>query len=391
MKVALVHDWLTGMRGGERCLEAFLQLYPDADIYTLLHVPGATSKEIDKRVVQTSFIQNIPCAKKIYRLLLPLYPFAVKNLKIESCDLVISLSHAAAKNVRVPPDATHICYCFTPMRYIWDQARQYFGSLTFFLWPIITFLRAWDRAGSRSVDHFIAISSFVAARIRCYYNRSSKVIYPPVRTDKMSTAAPMKGERAFLYAGALVPYKLPDVAIEACRKLNLSINVVGGGPMESKLRKLQSESVLFFGRVSDSELQRYMQSCRALLFPGKEDFGIIPIECLAAGRPVIAGYHGALRESLPAIKWWQKPEVTKSSLGVFSKMPDTRAEQVSELCKALQFYIDNEASFSKEACKNHAEKFSVEAFYRSWNEFLAANELPIVEREQDVKAKAAAI
>ncbi|MFM1849081.1 MAG: hypothetical protein RL417_2555, partial [Pseudomonadota bacterium] len=162
MKVAIIHDWLTGLRGGERCLQAFLEMYPEADIFTLVHVPGSTAPEIDARVKETSFLQKLPGVRRYYRALLPLFPRAIRSFDLSGYDLVVSLSHAAAKNVQVPQGTLHLCYCFTPMRYIWDQVGVYFGRFTPLLWPIIRALRSWDRRGSKGVDHFIAISDFVA-------------------------------------------------------------------------------------------------------------------------------------------------------------------------------------------------------------------------------------
>ena len=217
MKVALVHDWLTGMRGGERCLQAFLSLYPDADIFTLVHIPGATNAQIDRRVKQVSFLNRIPGIGHLYRMFLPLYPLAIGQFDFAGYDLVVSLSHAAAKNVHVPQGVRHFCFCFTPMRYVWDQSRQYFGRLTPFLWPVISALRSWDRARSSDVSQFAAISRFIAARIRCYYGRRAKVIYPPVDTAWITTvegeAPVIPATPAFLYAGALVPYKRVDLVV----------------------------------------------------------------------------------------------------------------------------------------------------------------------------------
>ena len=262
-RVALVHDWLTGMRGGERCLEAFLKLYPDADVLTLLHKPGSCSPMIEERVTQTSFLQRIPGISKYYRLFLPLYPMAIKSLDTRGYDFVISLSHAAAKNVKIHSDTVHVSYCFTPMRYAWDQVQSYFGKITPLLWPILMALRKWDKRRSTSVDHFVSISRFVSARIRCFYGRASTVIYPPVDTDWIPTTSAESPGEAFLYAGALVPYKRPDLAVRACTELGLPLWVAGTGSEEERLRKIAGPSVKFLGRVSDEELASLYEIGRA--------------------------------------------------------------------------------------------------------------------------------
>jgi len=388
VKVALVHDWLTGLRGGERCLEAFLRIYPQADVYTLIHVPEATSPLIDAQVKQASFLQKFPAVRKYYRLLLPLYPAAIKSLRIDGYDLVISLSHSAAKNVVVPKNTFHICYCFTPMRYIWDQAESYFGKLTPLVWPILKSLRNWDVKGAERPDAFVAISRFVAARIRCFYGRDSEVIYPPVDTSWISSAASKTKGVAFLYAGALVPYKRPDLVVEAFNKLEEPLWIVGRGPMESQLRKLAKHNVTFFGHVPDSELANFYRKSRALIFPGVEDFGMVPIECLAAGRPVIGLFDGALRETILGVRPWsynsgdpiidplEGIDTTKimasHASGVFiEKKPNAgRQAEIEALCESVKFFISKESEISVESCVRRAEHFSPMRFYRAWNELL---------------------
>jgi len=381
VKVAIVHDWLTGLRGGERCLLAFLDLYPDADIFTLFHVPGSTHPEIDKRVKATSFFQYLPGIKSYYRYLLPIFPLAAKSFNFTGYDLVISLSHAAAKNVNVPKEIPHICYCFTPMRYIWDQANQYFGKLTPVLWPIITYLRKWDYLGRKRVTRFVAISKFVAARVRCFYGESSEVIYPPVDTSWIKSTQPSKCGKAFLYAGALVPYKRPDLVVEAFNILKEELWVVGSGPEEKKLRAIASNNIKFFGKVSDKELAECYRNSRALIFPGVEDFGMIPIECLASGRPIIALDEGALKESHLGIRFWLKTTRQPSeSTGVFIPQREGKGEgkEVEALVESVRYFISKEAEFSAASCIKRAQQFSVTEFRKSWNELLIKLELPPV-------------
>ena len=361
MKVALVHDWLTGMRGGERCLQAFLKLYPEADIFSLLHIPGRTSTQIDERVKGTSFLQKFPGIARYYRLCLPLFPFAVRSFDFSGYDLLISLSHSAVKNVRVPKGCVHICYCFTPMRYIRDQAWQYFGLLTPLLSPLLWWLRRWDRQGAKGPDVFIAISRFIAARIRYYYGRHSEVIYPPVETSWISRADAGVPGRAFLYAGALVPYKRPDLIVKAFNENGEPLWVVGSGPLERKLKRMAGPNIFFFGQVSDQDLARFYRDCRALIFPVREDFGMVPIECLAAGRPVIGFYSGALKETLPGIKpWTGRRAAGPKDCGVFfrARKSSRDPELKDELLKSIQCFIENESSFRVEACKERSEQYS---------------------------------
>ncbi len=376
MKVALVHDWLTGMRGGERCLEAFLSIYPEADIHTLVHVPGTTTDQIDARVVGTSFLNRIPGIAKLYRGLLPLFPFAARSLDLSGYDLVISLSHAAAKNVRVPEGVPHICYCFTPMRYIWDQAPAYFpGALLYLAQPLVWPLRMWDRRGAARVTEFVAISSFVAARIRRFYKRRAVVIPPPVRMQDEITAALTADERRvleaqkepfFLCAGALVPYKRVDVAVDACTALGLPLWVVGKGPDREKLEARAGACVRFFGHVSEAFLWACYTRCRALLFPGIEDFGIIPVECLSAGTPVVAIHAGGVAETVEG-EIMREEEKRERSSGVL--LPKSTFGSVAAFADGIRYFMSREDSFDSEYMRRNAQRFEYSAFFESWRVF----------------------
>ena len=417
VKVAIVHDWLTGMRGGERVLEQFLRLYPEADLFTLVHVPGSTSALIDSRVKGSSWLNRLPAVGRYYRLLLPLYPLAVRSISLKGYHLVISLSHAAAKNVRVDSGATHLCYCFTPMRYIWDRARDYLGPLTPLAYPVIKLLRSWDLRGSGGVTHFVGISRFVAARIRKYYGVRASVVYPAVsppwevpagqdlfqrdlfQRDLGEHSDGIGGgerrcseERPFLYAGALVPYKRVDLVIEACVKNGWPLVIAGAGPDLERLKRLSAGRVSFLGRVSDAELGPLFAGARALLFPGTEDFGLIPLEALCAGCPVIGSFSGALRETLNGVRPWEfQPgavfkETDKQDLadqpgseslnrnspaGVFMRPLGSQAgyqERLSALEEAVRFFVEHEAMFSKEGCQRQGELFSVARFIAGWQE-----------------------
>ena len=388
MKVALVHDWLTGMRGGEWCLQNFLTMYPQADIFTLLHSPGTTTTEIDQRVKQTSFLQKLPFAKKLYRHYLPLYPFAIRSLDLSSYDLVISLSHAAAKNVKVSQDAIHFSYCFTPMRYIWDQAYSYFGKLTPLLWPVIKMLRWWDTRGAQSVDCLIGISQFVCARIKCFYSRESEVLCPPVDSSWIKPLTQYQKGTAFLCAGGLVPYKRIDLVVEAFRGLEHELWIVGTGPEEKRLKELAPKNVKFFGKVKDQELAGFYRDCRALIFPGKEDFGMIPVECMASGRPVIGRYDGALKETVAGIRpWIDSQDALKGSTGVFFQPQASVKKEISALRSALSYFIKHEDAFTPSVCIERAQQFSVSEFYRGWCAILhkfgvSCDSVPVLEEQR---------
>jgi glycosyltransferase involved in cell wall biosynthesis len=369
MKVAIIHDWLTGMRGGERCLETFLNLYPEADIFTLLHTPGTTSQKIDARVRSSSLLQHMPFSQKLYRHYLPLYPLAARSLRIEGYDLVISLSHAAAKNVYVQPGTPHLCYCFTPMRYVWDQASTYFGNATPFLWPVLSGLRRWDRKGAENVTHFIAISKFVAARIRRFYGRNSTVIYPPVETSWIKPQTNWKKGEAFLYAGALVPYKRVELLVDVFNRLGEKLWIVGDGPLKETLKSRAAPTISFFGRVSDSELADYYRRCRALIFPAKEDFGMIPVECMAAGRPVIGFAEGALRETVLGMPrgLQESQDVSYSATGVLALPTHDLAASLAEAVRTFQ---KCEEMITPASCIERAALFGTRRFEDSWEQVL---------------------
>jgi glycosyltransferase involved in cell wall biosynthesis len=302
LRVALVHDWLTGMRGGERCLEVFCELFPDADLFTLLHVPGSVSAVIERRRIVTSFLQSMPRVRERYRQYLPLFPLAMRGFDFSSYDLVLSSSHAVAKAARRRAGATHVCYCFTPMRYVWDLYDDYFGAhaplgVRLAMPPVAAALRRWDRRTSARVDRFVAISKFVAARIRRVWDREADVIYPPVDVSRFTFVeeAPRDYD---LVVSALVPYKRVDLAVAAATRLGRRLLVVGTGPEAARLAAMAGPTVEFLGWRSDEEIARLYARCRAVLFPPREDFGIVPLEAMAAGRPVVAFGVGGATETV---------------------------------------------------------------------------------------------
>jgi glycosyltransferase involved in cell wall biosynthesis len=302
-RVALVHDWLTGMRGGERCLEAVCELFPEAPLFTLLHVPGSVSPTIERRRIVTSFVQRLPAAATRYRHYLPLFPAAVRGLSLAGFDVVLSLSHCVAKAVRVPPGALHLCYCFTPMRYVWDLEADYAdgaGWLTrLALPPVAAALRRWDRR-TDGVHEFVAISRHIGERIRRVYGRDAGVIYPPVELDRFQIASAI--DDYYLVVSALVPYKRVDLAVRAATRTGRRLLVVGRGPEEARLRALAGPTVTFLGWRSDAEVAQLYARCRAVLFPAVEDFGIVPLEAAAAGRPTLALAQGGALETMVGLE-----------------------------------------------------------------------------------------
>ena len=315
LRVGLVHDWLTGMRGGEKVLEVLCRLFPAAPLWTLLHNQGSVSAAITTRPIHTSLLQRLPMAAKRYRSYLPLFPLFAETNQASGMDVVISTSHAVAKSmVRRGKRATagspfHICYIHTPMRYVWDLFDEYFGPervgsfLSRFLYrPVAAMLRQYDRRTTDRVDLFLANSTYVAERVRRIYGREALVLPPPVDVERFAAAERASGE-GYLVVSALVPYKRVDHAIRACAKLGRKLTIVGRGPEGANLRALAAElgaEVEFTGFASDAVLADYYRQARALLFPGVEDFGIVPVEAIACGCPVIALAEGGVLDSMTA-------------------------------------------------------------------------------------------
>lgn len=304
LRVALVHDWLTGMRGGEKCLELLCRIFPRATLYTLIHRRGALSPIIEGMDIRTSPLQRVPGIFRNYRHLLPLMPLAARSWQPRRVDLVISLSHCVAKSVRVPPGVPHICYCFTPMRYAWEGRDAYLDG-----WrdrPIrrrlaaatLDRLRDWDRVTASRVSHFIAISETVRGRIDRCYGRESRIIPPPVDTDFYTPDSKARRGDEYLVVSALVPYKRVDQAVAACSSIGRKLVVIGEGPELERLRHMAGPSVRFLGWQSDEVIRDHYRSCRALIFPGEEDFGIVPSEALACGAPVVALGRGGVAETV---------------------------------------------------------------------------------------------
>jgi glycosyltransferase involved in cell wall biosynthesis len=301
-KVALVHDWLTGRRGGEKVLEVFAEIYPDAPIYTLFHFPGSQIPNIENKRIVSSFIQKLPFLNKRYRFYLPLFPIAVELFDLQEYDFIISSSHCVAKGAIPRPDALHVCYVHSPMRYAWNQYSSYFSPemLGFFsrriIPPIIHRLRIWDESSAHRVDNFVANAKAVADRIHRYYKRTADVIHPPVETEFFKPGE--VEENYFLIVSALVPYKKIDLAVETFNRTGQRLKIVGQGPEYRKLVKMAKPNVEFLGAVPDEPLLQAYQNARALIIPGEEDFGINSLESQACGVPVIAFARGGAKETV---------------------------------------------------------------------------------------------
>lgn len=302
MKIAIVHYWLVGMRGGEKVIESLCRMYPEADVFTHVYVPEAVSDEIRRHQVKTSFINRLPRAAKLYQKYLPLMPLALEQLDLRGYDLIISSESGPAKGIVPPPGAMHICYCHSPMRYIWNMFHEYrarSGLITRLVMPALAhYVRNWDSISANRVDHFIANSETVATRLHRYYRRASTVIHPPVDVDAFEVLPNGMVEDYCLMVGELVGYKRPELAVEAFNRTGRRLVVVGGGEMLAELRRIAKPNVTVLGPQPFSVLRHHYSRCRALVFPGEEDFGIVPVEAMASGRPVIAFRRGGATETV---------------------------------------------------------------------------------------------
>lgn len=302
MKVAIVHYWLVGMRGGEKVLEALCRMFPEADIFAHVYDPNAISATIKAHRIQTTFIARLPFATRSYKSYLALMPLALEQLDLRGYDLIISSESGPAKGIIPPPAALHVCYCHSPMRYVWNMFHDYrerSGLLTRWAMPAIAhYVRNWDVISASRVHHFVANSNNIARRLKTYYGREASVIYPPVAVSDFAPAAPGEIGDYWLMAGELVPYKRPDLAIEAFNRSGKRLVVIGGGPMLRQLRELAGPTVTLLGPQPFAKLAHHYARCRALVFPGEEDFGIVPVEAMASGRPVVAFRRGGAMETV---------------------------------------------------------------------------------------------
>jgi glycosyltransferase involved in cell wall biosynthesis len=299
-RVAIIHYWLVGMRGGERVLERLIHLYPDADIFTHVHVPEATSTVINGRPVYTSFIQKLPGASRHYQKYLPLMPMALEQLDLRGYDLVISSESGPAKGVIAAPDALHISYVHSPMRYLWDHYHHYrasAGRLTRLIMPpLFHYLRQWDTASAARVDAFVANSTFIRQRINRTWRRDADIVHPPVATSAFRPADAVSDR--FLWVGQMIAYKRPDIVVDAFNRLGLPLLMVGDGDMANEIKRRAGPNIEIKQRLDFTQLKQAYATCRALIFSAEEDFGIVPVEANASGRPVIAYGRGGINDSI---------------------------------------------------------------------------------------------
>lgn len=353
--VALCHDWLTGMRGGERVLEILCEGFPRAPIHTLFCNHSAVSPIITRHPIRTSWLQGVPGILRRYRHLLPLFPAAIERFPPPACDLLISTSHCVAKNLRTPPSARHLCYCFTPMRYAWLFHEEYLGAnplKRMMARPILAWLRHHDRAASARVTRFVAISNHVRDRINRFYGREADVVYPPVDLDRWTPGPP--GPASFdLVASALVPYKRLDLAVRAYTRMNRPLKIVGIGSERTALERLAGPSIEFLGWQSDAQLLALYRNCHCLVFPGEEDFGIVPLEAQACGRPVVAYAKGGALET-----------VSSGVSGVF--FPE---QTVDSLVDAVQRSLS--MRWDSQTIRTQAERFGVSQFIDGLDQSIA--------------------
>lgn len=357
MRVAIAHEWLTTLGGSERVVEALLELYPEAPVYTSFLSSRNLPDSVMSWDVRTSFVQKLPFLHRVAQRYMPLFPMAFESFDLSGYDLVISSSSACAKGVLTGPGTTHVCICYTPLRYAWEPhldprfkyshpAVRAGSSLA------LHYLRLWDRLAADRVDHFIAISQNIAVKIRKYYRRESTVIYPPVSVERYPV---MESPRTyFLVVSRLVPYKKVELAVEAFTRLGLPLKVAGDGPERERLEAMAGPNVEFLGYVEDAELPRLMSGCLALIFPGEEDFGIVPVEAMAAGRPVIGLGRGGLLET-----------VVDGETGLFFAEPTPES-----LIGAVARFSPGDYDPAK--LSQHAAAFSKERFQREIREFIDA-------------------
>jgi glycosyltransferase involved in cell wall biosynthesis len=368
--VVLVHDWLTGLRGGEKCLDVLARAMPGATLHTLLYRKGKTTPAIDSLRVVPSWLNRLPAVHRYYRGLLPIFPSVVeKAWRFADADLVVSMSHCVAKSAQAGPGVPHVSYCFSPMRYAWQMRQQYYegvgarGLKARLADAVLDRIRAWDLKTADRVSHFVAISHHIARRIEECYGRSSVVIYPPVDTEYYTPAncgemAP-KREDFYLVVSALAPYKRFDLAIGACQRLGRRLVVIGSGQAEASLKKMAGLETTFLGWQPDSVIRDHLRRSAALLFPGEEDFGIVPVEAQACGSPVIALGRGGAAETVRDLNAGHGPT------GILFE-----ESSVDSLVEAMERFESNREAFDPQAARRQAERFSTPRFERELLDYL---------------------
>lgn len=356
MKIAVVHDYFTQMGGAEKVAEELYGMFPGADLITTVALPEKMPATLRGVPVRTSWMQSLPLMSKLYRIYFPLYPLAVRSLDLAPYDLVFSSSSGYAKGVRSHPDSVHVCYCHTPMRWVWSfdsySSRESFGKgLRGVLSAVVHGLRLWDEGASRQPDHFIANSQTVAERIWRVYGRAAEVIAPPIDIHRFSVSS--RQSDYYIILARLVPYKRIDLAVSAFTQMNKRLIVMGAGPGMASLKELAGPTIEFKGRISDADVERYVTECRALIFPGEEDFGMAPLEVASAGRPTIAFKAGGAAET-----------VVDGVTGVFFK------EQTIESLIDAVHRFEAQKDWNPQAIRKYAENFSREVFHERIFSFL---------------------
>ena len=369
-RVALVHYWYVKRRGGERVLEVLAEMFPQADIFMLVHDPQALAEPIKAHKITSSFLQKLPQVKRYYRSLLPLFPLALEQFRLDGYDLVISHEAGPAKGVITRPSTCHVCYCHSPMRYLWDMCHDYqksapLGAVGRTLYGLAShYVRQWDYASAARVDYFAASSENAARRIRKFYGRSSQVIYPPVDVDAFSLAD--THDKFYLVVSPLVAYKRIDLAVEACNQLRRPLVVIGDGPEKAALQRIAGPTVRFLGHQPGDVVRDHYRRCRAFLFPGEEDIGLTPIEAQSAGRPVIALGKGGARETVLGA-YQDASAAPERATGIFFD-----AQTVNALVETMLSFEAIEHRFLPRFIRAHAEQFDKRHFLEKMSEFLAA-------------------
>jgi glycosyltransferase involved in cell wall biosynthesis len=391
LRVAMVHYWLVSHRGGEHVLEALGEMFPQADIFTLVYDPAQTSEVIRRHRIRTSFLQTIPFSRRAYQSLLPLMPMALEQFDLRGYDLVLSQESGPAKGVLTNPETCHICYCHSPMRYAWNMYQDYLQGAGFlkrlFIPPLMNYVRRWDQLSAARVDYFVASSRNGARRIRKYYRREASVIYPPV--DLAAFQPGGDAEDFYLVVSPLVAYKRVDLAVAACSKLNRRLVVIGSGSEQAKLRRMAGSSIKFLDSQPDEVVRDHYRRCRAFLFPGEEDIGLTPIEAQGSGRPVIAFSKGGALETVIGYR----PDDSASSLELETTGAGQRTaashcaensnpractgvffhdQSVDALVEAMQSFESVEGLFSRAFIRANAEHFDAGRFKNEMSEFISA-------------------
>jgi len=364
MKIALVHEWISDIGGSEKVLRELINLFPDSNTYTLFYKKESLRLlNLDEGKVHTSFLNRIKGIHRIYRSLLPLFPTAIESLDMSGNDIIFSSSHIAAKGVIPKPYQTHICYCHTPARYLWDMSSEYLkskgldkGIRSVISHSLLNYLRLWDVSTSNRVDYFIANSTYTQKRIKKYYNRESEIIHPPVDTNRFYRS---KKEDYFLFLSRLVPYKKADLAIRAFNSLKEKLVVAGDGPEYKRLKKIATKNIEFVGYLSDEEVARFLSEARALVYPSEEDFGITMVEALASGTPVIAFKRGGASDIIQDIRESDRPTGI-----LFENQSEDSIRQ------AIRLFIESEDRFNPEVLIESSKRFSSDRFRKEIRDFL---------------------